>query len=1054
MVTVFRTAFAIFGLACTLVVVADEKAITIPPAADAPQPLSPQESLKRMRLPQGFRMELVANEPLVVEPSCVAFDEQGRMFVCELHGYNVEGEIDVAELNKAGELDTSVRRIRWELQGGQIADQAKLRQFGVVKMLVDTNQDGIMDQAIVWANDLPPCYGIVPARRGVIVTCAPDIIYLADHDGDGKPEIRETLFTGFHVEVLERGVNNPRWGIDNWIYVGSGGQGGSITGPHLPEPVQIGNSDFRIKADGSAIEPVTGSVGTFGMTMNDVGDRFPASGGQPANYALPMPYHYLIRNPHVATPRTTLSAVNYNRGFRISQPHPWRVRRRQDPAWIKFYGDRETDSNYFSGGCSNEFYGDTIFPEPYHGNLFYCEPSLNIIHRVILERHESGYLGHRAATESNSEFLASTDQWFRPMNLRVGPDGELYIVDMYREIIEDYSAIPRFLQQQYGLDKGRDHGRIWRLVPQGFKPRPLPKLSDDNLDELVAAAARPDSRRHRNTARRLLIERRLLAAIPLLNDALHLTNHANVKINLLYTLQGLNALNVDTHVLPLLKDEHFAVRIHAMRLAEKSENQDAIQMLVDAVDDVDSSVRLQAAMSLGETSFGSASSILPQGQRHPLLPFAVQHSDQRWMDVAILSSVRNVAGKLLEYLLVTQTSHSQSLMKLLQPLAATCGAETNHDGLSMVIARLADVSEPVRHACLKGLNDGVAVRRDRPLLSPGAQRALKQLTQSDSNETREWATQLADRFHQDGANQTIQHLDAALRTALDSSQTVEQRLTAVNQLSGAPFDRLASLASLLAPVHADQLQHAVVEALGNSADKRMGGLLLQKWSSYSPTLRRLVLDQILARQNRIGDLLDALQDGTVHVNEFSSQDRERLLRLADRSLADRTANLLKNVDSNLSVQQLAKFQAALPGDRNLEHGKLLFEKHCRVCHKVGNRGYDVGPNLGTIANKPDESVLSDILNPSERIEPDYRSYFVTTVDGKSHSGVLQSESPTAVILALADGKTETILRRDIESMQASRVSLMPADFAKVLTPPDVADVIAYLRTELQKPIAP
>ena len=242
-----------------LVVIVPSQALSVTPvqpAADAPQPLSPKESAKRIRLPDGFRLDLIASEPVVQEPSCIAFDEWGRLFVCELRGYNVEGEIDVAELNKTGELDKQVRRIRWELKGGEIAEEALKRQYGVVKMLRDTDGDGQMDESVVWAEGLPPCYGVVPANGGIIVTCAPDIIFLADTNHDGKPDIRKTLFTGFQTEVLERGVNNPRWGIDNWIYVGSGGRGGTITGPNLSEPVEIGTSDFRIKPDGSAIEPV------------------------------------------------------------------------------------------------------------------------------------------------------------------------------------------------------------------------------------------------------------------------------------------------------------------------------------------------------------------------------------------------------------------------------------------------------------------------------------------------------------------------------------------------------------------------------------------------------------------------------------------------------------------------------------------------------------------------------------------------------------------------------------------------------------------------------
>ncbi|MEO1997706.1 MAG: hypothetical protein ABGZ17_20785, partial [Planctomycetaceae bacterium] len=224
------------------------QASRIPQAADAPQPMTPAESAARIRLPDGFHIELVASEPVIQDPSCIAFDERGRLFVCELHGYNVEGHLDVSEFNKTGVLDKKVRRLRWELMGGKIAEQARALQYGVVKLLSDTDGDGVMDRAEVWADDLPPCYGVLAARGGVIVVCAPHIVYLADTDDDGRVDVRETLYTGFQATVLERGINNPRWGLDNWIYVGAGRHAATIRGPRLAQPVVLGNQDFRIQA--------------------------------------------------------------------------------------------------------------------------------------------------------------------------------------------------------------------------------------------------------------------------------------------------------------------------------------------------------------------------------------------------------------------------------------------------------------------------------------------------------------------------------------------------------------------------------------------------------------------------------------------------------------------------------------------------------------------------------------------------------------------------------------------------------------------------------------
>jgi len=271
----------------------------IPQPADAPKARTPEESAAAFKLPEGFRMEVVASEPLIASPSAVAWDERGRMFVSELHGYNLAGQLDVEELNKTGKLDTQVRRVQADEKFKKAAERGT---FGVVKMLRDTNGDGRMDAVDVWAADLPPAYGLVPARGGVIVACAPDIVFLADRDGDGRAEVRETLFTGFRVGELERGINAPQWGDDGWIYFGRGWGGGMISGPRLPEPARLPDSDFRIRPDGGAIEPITGGTHTFGFAMTEAGDRFTVNTTIPAIHIAPLPWRYLARNPDAATP--------------------------------------------------------------------------------------------------------------------------------------------------------------------------------------------------------------------------------------------------------------------------------------------------------------------------------------------------------------------------------------------------------------------------------------------------------------------------------------------------------------------------------------------------------------------------------------------------------------------------------------------------------------------------------------------------------------------------------------------------------------------------------
>ena len=444
----------------------------IPKPADAPEPRTPEESAAAFKLPEGFRMEVVAGEPLIASPSGVCWDERGRMFVSELHGYNLEGQLDIEDLNKTGQLDTQVRRVQADEKFKRAAEKGT---FGVVKVLHDTDGDGRMDRADTWTTNLPPAYGLVPARGGVIVACAPHIIFLADHDGDGRAEMIETLFTGFRTGALERGINSPQWGADGWIYFARGWGGGQITGPKLAQPVDLPGSDFRIRADGSAIEPVTGSTHTFGFAITENGDRFTVSTTVPGIFVAPLPWRYLVRNPDAAA-NDTEAATGDRRVYPLAPAHPWREKRAADAAYFKFYRDRygasDSDaSGWFTSACGPFVYLDHALPG-LHGQFLVCEPSGNILHRAIIEPEGSVLKLRRAPGEEQSEFAATRDPWSHPIQLSHGPDGAIWVVDFYREIIEDYSAIPRHLQQQYGLYAGHDRGRIYRLTHRECRARP------------------------------------------------------------------------------------------------------------------------------------------------------------------------------------------------------------------------------------------------------------------------------------------------------------------------------------------------------------------------------------------------------------------------------------------------------------------------------------------------------------------------------------------------------------------------------------------------------
>ncbi|HAV62158.1 MAG TPA: hypothetical protein DCY13_07310 [Verrucomicrobiales bacterium] len=652
------------------------------PAGDAPQPLAPHQSERSFRVPPAFRMELVAAEPLIAEPSGVCWDEYGRLYVSELHGYNLEGQYDIDELNRSGELDRVVRRI----QANDRAKEAALAgTYGVVKRLFDDDGDGRMDRATVFADNLPPCYGLVAARGGIIVACAPDIVYLADHDGDGRAEIREVLFTGFKTGVLERGINAPQWGPDNWIYFGGGHGADSVTGPRLPEPVRLGSSDFRIRSDGSAIEPVAGRTHTFGHAFTPEGDRVVISTSTPGIQVIPLPWRYLARNADLAVPSLERNAAGYNRVFPVAPPHPWRTRRAEDPGFYKYYRDRygASDSEaggYFTSACSPIVYQDVAFPEEYRGDHFVCEPAQNLIHRAKIRWEGPELRLERAPGEERSEFLASTDQWFHPMNLAHGPDGALYITDFYREIIEDYSAIPRYLQQLYGLTNGMHHGRIWRLTHNDAPRTPAAEMASLSDPELAVHVSSPQQWR-RETARRLLVERKAAGVASRLSRILaDQASPSFAAINALHTLDGLGGLSADD-VENALRHRLWAVRRHAMQVGDRHlSGKNGVGAFVEGWLTNSANLRgearflLQFALSLGESPHPQAIAQLAR--------LAREHGDIRWMDIAIASSVGGRETQLLERLL-PEPGNSGGLPEL---LVATVAARADRVEVQSLLA--------------------------------------------------------------------------------------------------------------------------------------------------------------------------------------------------------------------------------------------------------------------------------------------------------------------------------------------------------------------------------
>jgi len=745
------------------------------------------------------------------------------------------------------------------------------------------------------------------------------------------------------------------------------------------------------------------------------------------------------------------------------------VERAEKSEWNKYYTDRygvteSTPNGYFTAACGQLIYRADVLPEPYRDNLFACEPAQNMIHRCLIHRDGLRFEVRRAPGEEKSEFLTSTDQWFRPTNLALGPDGAIYIVDMYREIIEDYSAIPRYLQQQYGLIEGNDRGRIWRIVRSPTRessepedprcPPPDTPGRPPSTDKLIACLSHPNAW-WRQTAQRLLIQRNDPSAVGPLESIARDGKTPQARLHALYTLDGLEALAPDI-VEHAIADPHYAVRLHALRLCEPwlDKRPSLLEAALKGVDDPDPRVRLQLAMTLGESQDERALSALAR--------LAARDGADEWMRAAILSAVVDSADRLLSAI-VQPTDEPGESRHLLQPLAAVVGARRRDDEIGNLLKTITEIDDDERTEiqpnCLNGLIEGLHRGKTQPLTSTVGQRALRGLLTMSSADVRVLALRVAGLVKLADSPEMKTAFANAASEALDDGLPIEARRAAITLLASAPYKTLAdTVRRLLDPRQPLDLQLAAVGALSSAEAPDVASVLLANYSGYTPKVRAVAIEAIFSRTNRLPGLLDAIKRGTVSAQSLGAFHRVQLLENPNPQVRRTAASLLAGQVPQKSRELFERYQSALTGPRDAGRGEAVFKKECAICHQLKGQGQRVGPDLTATNNRPDETLLLDILQPSNQITSGFRSYVVIDTGGRVFTGVLASESATSITLRNAsDGTTSsgdrsvverTVLRKDIEEMQASDQSLMPDDIYRLVSPQETADLIAWLRRTL------
>ena len=949
-----------------------------PPAREIPEsPVPPEATLELFELHPDCRIELVAAEPDVIDPVHIAFDPRGRMWVVEYSDYP----------NGPGEGQPGLSRIR---------------------VLTDDDGDGRYENSQIFVDKLLFANGLMLYRDGVIVTTDGSVVFIRDTDGDGQADEQLVLFTGFMKENPQLRANHPTFALDNHIYVANGLRGGDVIAGDgwaeffgqpadtKHEPVSLSGRDFRFDPRTGAYEAISG-VGQFGVTFDDWGNRFVCSNRNPCDHIV-LEEWYLKRNPQLAVPRVVevVSPAGVDSAiFPIS----------------RFWTTSNLHAGQFTAACGVCINRGTALPEAMRGNSFTCDPTGNLVHRDVLK--PKGATFSATYGRDGVEFLATTDEWCRPVNLTIGPDGALYVCDMYRAVIEHPQFMPAELKNRPDLTFGTDRGRIYRIVAKDHESDHKATLPADAesppLADLIEMLGHENSWQ-RDTAHRLLFELGDSSeeSKELVESVLE-TGPPQSRVHALWLLDGLGVLDVYT-VLDALEDPQPRVVENAVKLAElhfPEHEGVALRILHIAKTTEDARLKFQSILSM-------TASDLAQDEYDLLAAAALDPESGFWMRTAVALATDNpgeVLARILQQVPRDPAVAEPRICEIVREFAVLAGAQSDEAVETVLIAR-SHRPASVQSACLAGLGQGM--RRRGKQLAEVADPVLFDLP----------AVQL--RNHH-------KYKDPA------------DRILAARALEFAPPKYAASLyeAGLDDPDQTVQL--AVIDVLSRRGDEAIGPVLVERLGQATPTIRQAMITAMLANVARTRLLLGEIKAGNISHREIDPTRANQLRNHRDDEIKTLAQKLLVAETAADRQEVIAKYREALTIESDPKRGQAVFVKNCQQCHKIGTIGVDVAPDISDSRTKTAEQRLVSILDPNRAIDNNYFSFNIVDVDGLVHTGVISSETATSVTLKQPEGKQVTILRSDIDELKSNGVSLMPVGLEQKLTVEEMADLISFIK---------
>lgn len=948
-------------------------------------PKSPAESSACFEIEPGYRIHLIASEPVITDPVAIDFDHRGRMFVVEYTDYPI------------GPKDPSA------LPLSQIV------------LLEDIDGDGQMDKRTVFASHINFCHSLMAFKDGILTCSDSQILYLADTNGDNVADVREVWFDGFTAAHPQMQIGCPRWGFDNWIYLTYGHGKVRCTRPGFEskEPVEIPRVDFRFHPETMQFEAISGA-GQFGNTIDSYGRRYFSSNRNPIMHDV-LSLAEVRKNPFAGV---NIGHTDIGPSGEKTRVFP-RVAMKSN--WLSHAGTH-------TSACGVTAYRGGLFGLESDQSIFVCEPVGHLITRTVIEP-QGGTLTARRAREE-ADFLTSTDTWFRPASLATGPEGALYIADMYRLWVEHPKFVPDDVAAKMDWRAGEDRGRIWRVVPE----EPLSATaapSTQTIAELVDLLRSPNGWR-RLLGQRLIVERNLVEAENLLRSLLN-DKQVNDKqadglarLHALWTLDGLDRLTT-ADLSRAAVDAHPSVRRDAARLIRvRGENDPLLQSAVAWLsNDADGEVRMRAILAINPDSESAQTTFLQ----------AVPGSlNDKWLQTALLISAPMYAADIAEAVVRQSASgdpnasHGEFLRSLALNVAAR-GSEPQLQKLAALIGSREESGSWWQTALVIGMADGLP--RGQNSAIPKSLAALLDKPPAS----------LADRL-QPIAN-VVRH---ASDTALDTTRSEADRISAMGLMAHLPPETLKStLESLLKSGESTGCQRAAIDAARRSGRPELAELVLSRWDQLTLQTRSAALDLMLLRKESIALLLDRMTAEIISPSVVSIDQRLILLQHPEESIRTNAAKLFGGTVSANRREVADQYAAALELKSDAVRGAAVFEKTCSKCHRINNVGHNVGPDITDTRARARDALLYDILDPNRRVDPQFSEYVVVTTDGRLFNGLLIAESPESVTVRQPEGREQTIPRTEIEELKSTNKSLMPEGIERDVTVQQMADILEYLK---------